>query len=569
MSQKNDYTIITDGAFPTETGVLTLEISLGDYSLTGKTITAVFSQTAVETAPLTVSNGLIQLPITLGLLVAGENQIQLNIREGVTLEQSPIMKWKVGLAVVGTDPAPTDVDIIAYLLAKSDSAIQPESYSGTDFQKLQSAFIAAIAQQKALCISKEYDIGESSLVIDMGINVRDPLYVFGGGKILKSVTGNIFSCVDKYAANVYFDSIWFEGAVGATINVFDCLDGHLTRLSLNNCHYSNVNNVIFSSTYVQSFRITGGYAEFITGSIFDIQGALDTHTTGLIVESSSGNFLKHGGTGEYNALYGFSTRDCCLEGFNGTDPVFYIVNASSLNIDGNYFEANEGGTIVFSDVAVLSGINISHNRQTGETSSTRAFVKWGSQLLGCLSESNTISAIPIHDTTQVTSGKVISTNDVTGGLVNSIETDIKYLYRTDLNLVSNNVTKVGTNYYGALISKLVPTMTWVDLCTIVPYIYSGLYITVRGGGLQGNYGVYGLNKTFKVTRSNTDMLITADINDSWGAAEFSGGPQKDNVRLAISGTSLILQANSQSNYASVKYDLFVEIFGNIGSFTID
>lgn len=118
MSQKNDPVIIPDGAFSTEAGILTLEISLGSYSLTGKTITAVFSQTAVETATLIVSNSLIQLPITLGLLVAGENQIQLNIREGLTLEQSPIMKWIVGLAVAGTDPAPTDVDIITELIAQ-------------------------------------------------------------------------------------------------------------------------------------------------------------------------------------------------------------------------------------------------------------------------------------------------------------------------------------------------------------------------------------------------------------------------------------------------------------------
>lgn len=121
MSQKDNPVIINEGAFSTETGVLVLEISLGDYSLTGKIITAVFSQTAVETAPLTVSNGLIQLPITLGLLVAGENKIQLNIREGLTLEQSPIMKWSVGLAVAGTDSVPTNVDIITWLLADSSN----------------------------------------------------------------------------------------------------------------------------------------------------------------------------------------------------------------------------------------------------------------------------------------------------------------------------------------------------------------------------------------------------------------------------------------------------------------
>lgn len=116
MTDKSTPVNIITGAFSTETGILTLQISLGAYSLIGKTVTAVFSKTGVETSPLTVTNTVIQLPIVAGYVLRGVNEIQLNIREGLTLEQSPIMTWRILQPVSATDPSDSDVDVITWLL---------------------------------------------------------------------------------------------------------------------------------------------------------------------------------------------------------------------------------------------------------------------------------------------------------------------------------------------------------------------------------------------------------------------------------------------------------------------
>lgn len=136
MTKKSTKVTLTEKAFSLENGVLTLSITLGTYDLTDKTITAVFDATGIETAPLDVVADVIQLPIVQGLVLAGYNNIQLNIREGLTLEQSPIMVWPVMPSLVGTDPAPTDVDIITALLAEAAATVAraeaAESITGDD-----------------------------------------------------------------------------------------------------------------------------------------------------------------------------------------------------------------------------------------------------------------------------------------------------------------------------------------------------------------------------------------------------------------------------------------------------
>ena len=88
MSSKYTPVRLTEQTFDIETGVLVLNISLGAYDLTGKTVTAVFSPSGVETAALSVVEGLLQLPIDPTLIVAGRNEIQLNIYEGAEHEVS-------------------------------------------------------------------------------------------------------------------------------------------------------------------------------------------------------------------------------------------------------------------------------------------------------------------------------------------------------------------------------------------------------------------------------------------------------------------------------------------------
>ena len=124
MSRKGQPVVLDIEAFSAEDGVLSLQVSLGDYDLTGRTVTASFSPRDVETGLLTVSAGLVVIPIGASLIQAGTNWIQLNIRKGQTLEQSPLMTWAVSRSLPSTVPAQDDVDIITSLVAQVTSATE-------------------------------------------------------------------------------------------------------------------------------------------------------------------------------------------------------------------------------------------------------------------------------------------------------------------------------------------------------------------------------------------------------------------------------------------------------------
>lgn len=130
MQQKNIGIAIPNTAFSLENQVVTLEIKVVygdiDYDLTGMTITANFDRTELETIPLDVVNGYIQLPISNGMIMSGYNVIQLNFRLGVIWEQSPTMTWRVYESVETTAASDGTVDIITYLISENNKAIDAE-----------------------------------------------------------------------------------------------------------------------------------------------------------------------------------------------------------------------------------------------------------------------------------------------------------------------------------------------------------------------------------------------------------------------------------------------------------
>lgn len=125
MTNKKQRVIIDNAAFHKESGVLTLLISLGEYSLEGKTVTAVFDRSGLETEVLEVTEGVIRLPIYRGFPEAGVNYIQLNIRSGETVEQSPKMVWRVLPSVIA-ELSEGDVDIITGFINKYEQFLDYE-----------------------------------------------------------------------------------------------------------------------------------------------------------------------------------------------------------------------------------------------------------------------------------------------------------------------------------------------------------------------------------------------------------------------------------------------------------
>jgi hypothetical protein len=123
MIKKTDVRI-THKHYSLENGIFTLQIDVGDYDLTNKTITAKFSPKEVETGSLDVIDGIINLPIYSNLLKYGVNYIQLNFRwDENKLEQSPRMMWNISPSLAATEAAQEDVDIISYLISEVNRVV--------------------------------------------------------------------------------------------------------------------------------------------------------------------------------------------------------------------------------------------------------------------------------------------------------------------------------------------------------------------------------------------------------------------------------------------------------------
>lgn len=119
MQQKRTIVPIPIGAFSDENNVLTLEIDVGSYDLTGKIISAKFNPAEVESEVLDVVNGVIKLPIYSTYVEPGVNMIQLIFRWNATrIEQSPIMVWIINKSLTSETIAQQDVDIITDLIAQ-------------------------------------------------------------------------------------------------------------------------------------------------------------------------------------------------------------------------------------------------------------------------------------------------------------------------------------------------------------------------------------------------------------------------------------------------------------------
>jgi len=152
MTKKSNILVVNENAFNLETGILTIEIDSGNYDLSGKTITATFNQRAIETAALSVINGIINLPITPNLIVPGYNEFQLNFYINGSREQSPIFIWRVLKSIIGTDESQEYQDILANLLDQLENLINDDTpstsnvYSSTKVEELLGASNVSMIQ---------------------------------------------------------------------------------------------------------------------------------------------------------------------------------------------------------------------------------------------------------------------------------------------------------------------------------------------------------------------------------------------------------------------------------------
>ena len=146
MIKKSDV-LITHKHYSLENGIFTLQIDVGDYDLTNKTITAKFNPKEVETGNLDVIDGIINLPIYSNLLKYGSNYIQLNFRWDIDkLEQSPKMIWIIDKSLETEGVAEEDIDIISYLINEIKSAKETADRVISDVGDIKQSLDASVEQ---------------------------------------------------------------------------------------------------------------------------------------------------------------------------------------------------------------------------------------------------------------------------------------------------------------------------------------------------------------------------------------------------------------------------------------
>lgn len=466
----------------------------------------------------------------------------------------------------------------------ADNPIKPESFIGTDYEKLQQAFTLAISSNRAVCISKIYDIGDNTIDIGKAYSPRSPLYVFGGGTIKKSVAGFIFTSTISASSDYFFKNITFEGSNGISVKVFDCsssIDGlpKLIRITTDKCFFRNIHTVFFSDIYVQTIRMNQDTITGCTNAVFDIQGGININTEGLLSENCTGSFIKHGCTGTIKQLFNCSFIGGCLEDFsNSLMPVFDIGDVIGLNIKGIYFEHNVGGSIVFKINSILQNVHIEDLFHSA-SADYPTLITWGKTLINCYSVNNTSTIIPIHNTTNVTSGRVISLNDISNSTtLKDIELNQCYLYHQQAKLPS----AIDKNKKFATIAKngsFEAVANWNAVNSTITYKtdtpFEGLqYLNVLGTAnsgcvketindvTEGNiYMVYLASKSVNVApfwvllTSNTtgewagSLLCTPTKSNEW--EEFSGSIT---ISKTLTGVGLVLCPALETNSNGISRD---------------
>lgn len=323
----------------------------------------------------------------------------------------------------------------------NNNAINPEYYKApvydTDYKKLQKAFDDAFVQERPLNISKTYNIGANTIVFNKGTVIRSKTYVFGGGKIIKDTAGYMFSAV-SYAQDIVFNDIRLEGVEGVQVSAFDCSNNNIVNFHTNNCYFKYLYNVFYSNQWIETFTMNGDLISNCTNAVFDIQGAYAIKVNNIVMSGTKSSFVKHGGTGAHPYLINCVFRDSAVQGISTSAPVFSLKNCIDVVIDGFYLEDNVGGHIVFASNATCYNVQILNCTHTGIVDTT-ALIKWGFSLNGCIATNNYSSSIPIHDTTNIFVGNVISTNDYSTTGILSIGSMTQNIFITQNNLLDITV----------------------------------------------------------------------------------------------------------------------------------
>lgn len=230
----------------------------------------------------------------------------------------------------------------------ADNAISPENFIGTDIQKVQQAVDYAIANKKAVKVSREYNLTGGSININLAVYGSGPLNVIGaGGSFKKLDVGYMFTASNGRKDNsVNFSYVTFTG--DQTLGMY-VLDGSkIIGTQFINCQLRGINTLVYSTTYIQSIRLYGctHFTSAINTYLIDTPSSYDVDIMNNRFEAGQGGVYRC--KSDVVSL-GYDNKKVrikhnVIEGRRTPTIVFGTVHG--LTIEDNYFEENYGSPIL-------------------------------------------------------------------------------------------------------------------------------------------------------------------------------------------------------------------------------
>lgn len=245
-------------------------------------------------------------------------------------------------------------------LSATIGIVNPDKFSGTDSQKLQSAFDALSTSGGIISINRAYTLTANIKVSHDSSANNNLITVKGDGQNAKIDFGAYcFQGADtakRSYGGIIFKDLWISGtSVG-----FNCT--HLIRLTFDNCMIRNFQNFIYCDDCVQSIYIMGCYIRASASGITDGTIKETVKTVDLCDLKIIGCVAEQG----YSLLSvsglmdGCSITDCCIEGYHNT-PIVLGSKNRAVNISNNYFESNQGTHIDLTNATDWCAVSIYNN----------------------------------------------------------------------------------------------------------------------------------------------------------------------------------------------------------------
>lgn len=149
----------------------------------------------------------------------------------------------------------------------NDDAISPESFVGSDYEKVQQAIDYAIENLKQVKFTRIYDITGKTLMIDRGAlyyaTERRQVFLIGlGGGLQKNDGGFMFNSPHNNTGDINVSNMRFIGTTGTGLKIWN--GDKIIRIKSQNNEYRNVDTILSAETrwtqssYFLNEHITGG-----------------------------------------------------------------------------------------------------------------------------------------------------------------------------------------------------------------------------------------------------------------------------------------------------------------------